>query len=124
MKYLLVILLFPLSVNAQVSISSKSKIADKAEKEIIVKATVLQIQGTNKAGRPLPGSGDFYLLYKNEEHFIKFSESKIKPEQLNRYIGKKCEFRIIERNGLWDTDNPEVQSRIGDYVSVLEILNR
>jgi hypothetical protein len=86
-------------------------------------AKVIRQPMVNKAGRVLEG-GEYYLVYDGDERFIKFTESSIDPSDLEPYLDKTIEFRLIEREGLWDTDNPNVQSRIGKYVAVLEIVGR
>ena len=93
------------------------------EEIIAVIAKVVRQPMVNKAGRVLEGS-EYYLVYDGDEKFIKFSESEIDPADLDPYLDKSIEFRLIQREGLWDTDDPNVQSRIGEYVAVLEIVGR
>jgi hypothetical protein len=90
----------------------------------IVEAKLIQLKMRNKAGKELPGAGDFYLILNEDEVFIKLMESKVTNNQLTPLINKKSTFRIIHRDGLWDTDDPMVQSRIGPYVVILEIVNK
>ena len=73
MKYLLILLLFPLSSYGQVTLQQKTEVAQKKEQVKTVKALVLQIQGTNKVGRPLPGDGDFFLQFDGDKYFVKLS---------------------------------------------------
>lgn len=124
MKSLLLLYFLPLAVFGQSEVNQKTKVAEQKETAKTVTARVLQIQGMNKAGRPLAGNGDFYLEYGGKQYFVKFSESKIKKAVLNRFIGKKMKFQVLEREGLWDTDDPEVQSRIGWYVVILSMDDR
>ena len=90
----------------------------------IVKAKVVKEPTKNKAGRVLDGVFSYYLKYDGNSRFIKFSESEVSPSELDSIGDQNIEFRILEKNGLWDTDDPNVQSRIGDYVCILEIIGR
>ncbi len=87
-----------------------------------VKAEVVQEQFTNKGGRDIDGVYDYFLKYENKKMFIKFMDSDITFEQIEPFIGKKATFEISERQGLWDTNDPEVQSRVGEYVVIWKII--
>jgi hypothetical protein len=88
----------------------------------IVEAKVKYVPFVNKAGKEIEGVGDLFLVYDGQEWFIKFSAGNVMREDVEKLIDKTARFSIIEQEGLWDTDNPEVQSRIGKYVAVFEIL--
>ncbi len=91
---------------------------------VVLRAKVVQIAFEDKGGRVHEEVQNFYLSYNDIEWFVKFSESQIKPDDLKPLIGSTVEFRLIERDGLWDTDDPTVQSRVGKYVAILEIVGR
>ena len=88
---------------------------------MIVEGTVIKEQFVNKGGRPIDGAFDYFLKYNNEKRFIKFMESKVSSVELEDNLNKKVSYQISEHNGLWDTDDPNVQSRIGDYVVIWSI---
>lgn len=91
----------------------------------------------NKAGRSL-GFSDYFFEFTEpnqaEKHtyFIKFGAGKVTRQELithllqNQPQNKQTAMTIcldIEiHEGLWDTDNPNMQSRVGKYVSVDKIL--
>lgn len=94
---------------------------DQADEKTVT-GTIVQRKGLNKAGNELPGPGDYYLEFKGESYFVKLSESNITADELSVFVGKKLSYKIQILDGLWDTDNPEVQSRIGEYVRILAVL--
>ncbi|OIQ28478.1 MAG: hypothetical protein BM555_05795 [Crocinitomix sp. MedPE-SWsnd] len=95
--------------------------AQKKPKQQEVKAVIKLDQSINKAGNVMPGEGDYYLIYNEESYFVKLSEGKVSREQLKAVLGTKTTFEVIFDNGLWDTDDPNVQSRIGNYVGIINI---
>lgn len=88
----------------------------------IVEARVKYVPFVNKAGKEIEGVGDLFLIYDGQEWFIKFSAGSVMRETVEKLIDQTARFSLAEQEGLWDTDNPEVQSRIGKYVAVFEIL--
>jgi hypothetical protein len=85
---------------------------------IEVEAKVTYQPFVNKAGKTIEGAGDYFLVYEGEEWFIKFSEGNVLREDVAKYLDQTAHFTLVEREGLWDTDDPKVQSRIGKYVVV------
>lgn len=94
---------------------------DKAQITVI-EAKLIRKKAYNKAGREMPYAGDFYLVYEGKEVFVKLMDSEVTSEDLEPLLDKKSKFEIIESDGLWDTDNPEVQSRVGPYLEIIKIL--
>jgi len=79
---------------------------------------------TNKGGK----TSDFIEYYfvrssDNESFFIKFKESNVNRDEIAKWKDKAITIKGEVRNGLWDTDNPEVQSRVGIYIMISEIVN-
>jgi len=95
--------------------------SQKKQKPQEVKATIKLEQSINKAGNVMPGEGDFYLEYNGDSFFVKLSAGKVTRDQLKTVLNTKTSFEVIFDNGLWDTDDPNVQSRIGDYVRIMNI---
>jgi len=87
-----------------------------------VEAKVIYEPFINKAGKLIEGSGDYFLEYDNQKWFIKFSSGTVLRDDVAKLKDQTAKFSIAELEGLWDTDNPEVQSRIGKYVAVYAII--
>lgn len=84
-----------------------------------VEAKVIYVPFENKAGRLIEGVGDYFLVYENMEWFVKFDCSEgVNPEDLKPLIDQMVKFSLTEREGQWDSDDPNVQSRIGKYVCI------
>ena len=87
-----------------------------------VEAKVIYVPFVNKAGKEIDGAGDFFLVYEGQEWFIKFSAGNVMREDVEKLVDQTARFSLAEQEGLWDTDNPEVQSRVGKFVVLFEIL--
>jgi len=97
-------------------------IEGRGEKIENQKATVVVEVFTDKGGRKHPEIVDYYLAFDDKQYFIKFSESTISPGSLKPLVGKSVYFYGYLKNGLWDTDDPNVQSRIGKYLKVTRLM--
>jgi hypothetical protein len=86
-----------------------------------VEAKVTYHPFVNKAGKTIEGAGDYFLVYEGEEWFIKFTEGNVLREDVVKYLDRTAHVTLVEREGLWDTDDPKVQSRIGKYVAIFVI---
>ncbi len=74
----------------------------------------------NKIGEEMPEFQEYYFLSNIGEYFIKKSESHYKAdlkEMINCYV--KIDASI--NDGLWDTNDPNVQSRVGPYITINSI---
>ena len=74
----------------------------------------------NKRGKKV--GTDYYLKIKGKSYFIKLIDSTIKEDELLPYLNKEMNFNGEILNGLWDTNDPNTQSRIGDYVVIYGII--
>lgn len=86
-----------------------------------IKCTIVQKKAYNKVGKEMPGEGDLYIKYQGKEVFIKLMSSKVTLDELTPHIGEKITLVVQFEEGLWDTDDPNIQSRIGEYAIVLEL---
>lgn len=86
-----------------------------------VEAKVIYVPFVNKAGKLIEGAGDYFLVYDGLEWFIKFSAGNVLRTDIEKLLDKTAKFRLTEHDGLWDTNDPGVQSRIGKYVAVYSI---
>jgi hypothetical protein len=76
----------------------------------------------NKAGRKIEGSSSMFFETEDKRYFIKSYEGEITYSELRKHIGKPIRLKARKTFGLWDTDDPGVQSRIGEFFTVIEIL--
>lgn len=97
-------------------------IEGKGEKIENQKATVVVEVFTDKGGRKRPEIVNYYLSFDDNQYFIKFSESTIRPGSIKPLVGKSVYFYGYLKNGLWDTDDPNVQSRTGKYLQVTRLM--
>lgn len=93
-------------------ISASIKVYDNKEAKIIAEIFV------DKGGREHPEIVEYYLEFGGKQHWIKFADSKVSVEAVKALAGQTIYFDGKLENGLWDTDNPEVQSRIGEFLIV------
>lgn len=99
-------------------------VAPEVYDPIEVEAKVIYRPFVNKAGKTIEGSGDYFLEYGGEEWFIKFSAGSVLRDDVAPLLNQTALFRLTESDGLWDTDDPRQQSRVGKYVILHEIVQR
>ena len=89
-----------------------------------MKGKIVKIQFKNKAGRVLPDVSNYFFEIKGERYLIKFRESDVEYSEVEDVYEQKKEIQIKGEicNGLWDSDDPKVQSRVGKYVIIDKIL--
>lgn len=87
-----------------------------------VEAKLIEKPFINKVGKE-GSSKDLYLVIKQHTYFIKWSASKVTKAEMMPFLNRKVKVKIDIRNGLWDTDDPNIQSRVGDYVAILKLFN-
>ncbi len=75
---------------------------------------------TNKIAKENPDVQEFYFRHFYSDYFIKLSESRLN-EDLSSYIDSYVRINAEIKNGQWDSDNPNVQSRVGDYIVIHHI---
>ncbi len=92
------------------------------QKTEIMKGKIIKINFINKGGREIPGAFDYFFETDNEKYFIKISEGNVKRDKIAKYYEKNIEIEGYKSNGLWDTDDPKVQSRVGDFIVINKIL--
>jgi hypothetical protein len=77
-----------------------------------------------KFGEEIPENSQHYFLCSNGKYFIKLMNCKNVNADVKDFKNKYVKMKISIHDGLWDTNNPEHQSRIGPYViydSIVEI---
>lgn len=78
----------------------------------------------NKAGREYPSVRELYFRTGGEEYFVRLDRSRVKTDLLRALAGKPVRVRAVKAFGLWDTDDPNAQSRVGEYLIIEEIVEQ
>jgi hypothetical protein len=77
-----------------------------------------------KADRKLDDVFDYFFVIEGIKYFIKFSDSSVKKNEIDKYLNRPVHADIVFKEGLWDTDDRNVQSRIGNYISVVKVYEK
>jgi len=72
----------------------------------------------DKGGREHPEIVEYYFKSYYGEEFINLSKCKNLNGNIEDFANKLVRLRIILIDGLWDTDDPNVQSRVGIYAVI------
>lgn len=66
---------------------------------------------------------ELYLRCSIQDYFIKLCESDVSAKELRKYLDKGITVEMEIKEGLWDKceGDPEVQSRMGAYVTISKI---
>ena len=107
----------------------KKSTNSSADNRYIISAIIVKKQGNNKAGKALKQQ-DFYIRMSVQDYFIKFCESNINKATLEKALESQADafqnsikLEISYEDGLWDAcDNHEIQSRVGPYVVIHQIM--
>ena len=59
-----------------------------------------------------------------KKYFIKSSEGVVICSDLRKLINKPIKVKAHKTFGLWDTDDTNVQSRIGEFFCIIEVLTK
>jgi len=126
MKYLLFISFITLSVSSckmsdkQTSSRSESKIITQNDHKIYT-GQFTKITAKNKSGRSMQVD-DIFFKTATGSYFVKqFSSVELKTKIIDM-LDKVLTVRIEFSEGLWDTNDPNVQSRVGKYILVHELM--
>ncbi len=87
-----------------------------------MKGKIVKVDFVNKGGQKIPGAFDYFFKINGEKLFIKITEGNVSGDEIAKFLNKEVEIKGFKSGGLWDTDDPNVQSRVGDYVVILEFL--
>jgi len=113
--YIIPLLLFSCNSYAQEK-SNSTKNITTTSCQIVEKLFV------NKLGHTSDHS-EIYLRCSIQDYFIKFCESKVTHKKLEKYINKVITVTYEIKEGEWDRckGEPDMQSRVGTYVTILSI---
>jgi len=87
-----------------------------------MKGKIVKVNFVNKGGRKIPGAFDYFFEIDGKKLFIKITEGEVTRDEIAKHLDKEVEIKGYKSGGLWDTDDPNVQSRVGDYMVILEFL--
>ncbi len=83
---------------------------------------IIKVNFVDKGGRVHKDIFSYFFETEGDKIFIKITEGKVNREEIAKYYNEEIKVRAIKTGGLWDTDDPNVQSRVGDYIIFKEIL--
>ena len=111
--------------------SQQNNVSDKnpAEKSYLITAPIVKKNFVNKAGRTTDHI-EYYIQQSIQDYFVKFCESHVSIKELNEKLEniegdiKVLQLEVEMRDGHWDIcdGNHEIQSRIGEYMVILKVL--
>jgi hypothetical protein len=88
----------------------------------IITGKILEVPFVNKGGRLIEGVESLFLEVGTQQYFIKIQAGKVSRQTLKELLGQSIKLEGEIANGLWDSDDPNIQSRIGEYVVIFKIL--
>lgn len=88
----------------------------------LITGKVLEVPFVNKGGRLIEGAESLFLEVGQQSYFIKIEAGKITRSVLKKLLGQCIKIEGEIAYGSWDSDDPTVQSRIGEYVIIFNIL--
>ena len=97
----------------------------ESSKKSIFKGKFEKKKTYKKNGQPIEGGFDYFFKSKGNSYFVKLidAENGISSSDIENNLGPKIKVKGFIAEGLWDTNNPEVQSRIGEYIVITELVN-
>jgi hypothetical protein len=78
----------------------------------------------NKVGQENAKIIDLYFETGGKKYFIKFLDSNVSRNEMAPYINKNLKVQGKVNYGLWDTNDPNHQSRVGEYIVIDRIDHR
>ncbi|MFL5730268.1 MAG: hypothetical protein ACJ75J_12350 [Cytophagaceae bacterium] len=96
----------------------------ESSEDTLLKGQIVKKAFINKANREIKGVSDLFFETGKKNYFIKLSGGNVSRKDLEKFLNKQVQLKVMLLNGTWDTspEHPEVQSRIGEYIIVLEII--
>jgi len=105
------------------TLSSLKPTAEDLPKEMEMKGRIVEVPVINKVGREIEGMASLFLqLGEDERYFIKLSSGKVLRDDLEKYLDQPIKVMAYKTYGQWDSDDPKVQSRVGNYVVISKTL--
>lgn len=85
------------------------------------KGRIIKLPFENKAGRVIDGVYDYFIVFNGINYFIKTMLPPLNRNGLDKYLDKEVLCNVLLKNGMWDSDDSNVQSRVGKYVILKDI---
>jgi len=86
-----------------------------------LKGKIIKEQFVNKAGRTISNVFDYFYEIQGEKYFIKITSCNVSKEILDKNTGNDIYCTVVFHSGLWDADDNTHQSRMGKYISIINI---
>lgn len=83
---------------------------------------VIEVPFVNKVGCRIVGLESLFLETSDKRYYIKFRAGTIPRKDLESLIGETINVEGTTHFGTWDSDDPKVQSRVGDYIVIAKLL--
>ncbi len=94
-----------------------------ADNSQIYTGKIIKVNFVDKGGREHKDSFNFFLETEDKQYFIKIAEGDVSRKDIAKYFNKEIKLRaVLILYGLWDTKDPKVESRVGEYLIIKEIL--
>ncbi|HWY98712.1 MAG TPA: hypothetical protein VNY36_06485 [Bacteroidia bacterium] len=101
-----------------VGVNSVAK-GQQAKTDTIISGKIVKEQFVH--GKTVEGVYDYFFQAGDKKYFIKTYKSKYTKDQLDKLVGQPIQVNVtVVPNGAWD-DNGEGESRIGEYIMVLDL---
>ena len=88
--------------------------------DVVYTGKVVSEPFVNKGGREDPRMIDLYFEMDGRRYFIKFLDSNVSRSEMIKELNRSIKVQGRISDGLWDSNNPNEQSRVGQYI----IINR
>lgn len=95
---------------------------NKGDKLELLRGKLIAIPFVNKGGKRIEGAESLFLEINQERFFVKFTAESVTKEALTPHLNAFVQVQGNRDYGQWDSDDPTVQSRIGAYVVIFEVL--
>jgi len=94
---------------------------------LTLKGKIIRENMENKKGQKLEGVQDFYFSSSSDSYFVKIAGSKYSRKELEAFENKEVTIKCIKKFGNIDIDSNDpsyAQTRVGEYILILEIAGK
>ncbi|BDS09454.1 hypothetical protein [Aureispira anguillae] len=88
-----------------------------------IKGRLIEVPFVNKGGRRIDGAASLFFQVATQNYFVKVTTDSLSRANLNPYLNQLITVKAYRAVGAWDSDDPMVQSRVGDYIVIVKILD-
>jgi hypothetical protein len=102
-------------------VNSGNALAQEAKRNIPVVLKGKIVKEPFVHNKSVKGVYDYFLQTADKKYFIKTYKTKYSKTDIDKWAGEQVEVNaVIVKEGSWD-DNGEGQSRVGEYVDLIDI---